>query len=130
VRLLFDQNLSFRLVRRLADAYPESQHVRDVDLGSAADGDIWTYAGGQGFVLVSKDGDFHQRSFLLGPPPKFVWLRVGNCTTDEIERFCVAGHRKSPPLPMTKRLPFSFSTDSDRSWWADCQEPHGTWTHD
>lgn len=35
--------------------------------------------------FVSKDGDFHQRSFLLGAPPKIVWLRVGNCTTNEIE---------------------------------------------
>ncbi|HEX2256080.1 MAG TPA: DUF5615 family PIN-like protein [Afifellaceae bacterium] len=56
-----------------------------VGLGSAADEDIWRYARRQGLILVSKDGDFHQRSFLLGPPPKFVWLRVGNCTTAEIE---------------------------------------------
>jgi predicted nuclease of predicted toxin-antitoxin system len=38
-----------------------------------------------GFVIVSKDADFHQRSFLLGHPPKVVWIRRGNCSTVEIE---------------------------------------------
>ena len=38
-----------------------------------------------GFVLVSKDADFHQRSFVLGAPPKVIWNRLGNCRTDHIE---------------------------------------------
>jgi predicted nuclease of predicted toxin-antitoxin system len=32
---------------------------------------------------VSKDADFHERSFLLGHPPKVIWIRRGNCSTDQ-----------------------------------------------
>ena len=35
-------------------------------------------------MIVSKDYDFYQRSLLLGPPPKIVWIRKGNCSTQEI----------------------------------------------
>jgi predicted nuclease of predicted toxin-antitoxin system len=84
VRFLFDQNLSPRLCELLADAYPGSVHVRDVGLRDASDKAIWSYAGEQGFVLVSKDSDFQQQSLLFGSPPKFIWLRVGNCTTANI----------------------------------------------
>jgi predicted nuclease of predicted toxin-antitoxin system len=37
------------------------------------------------FVIVSKDADFHQRSFLYGNPPKVVWIRRGNCSTATVE---------------------------------------------
>jgi len=85
VKLLFDQNLSHRLARSLADIFPNSDHVRSVGLGHADDDAVWQYAAAQGFIIVSKDSDFHQLSFLRGHPPKVVWLRRGNCSTDEIE---------------------------------------------
>lgn len=85
MKLLFDHNLSPRLVRALADIYPDSAHVRDVGLHIADDESVWTYAARGAFVIVSKDADFHQRSFLLGPPPKVIWVRRGNCPTNEIE---------------------------------------------
>jgi predicted nuclease of predicted toxin-antitoxin system len=85
VNLLFDQNLSHRLVRSLADIFPHSNHVRDVGLGSADDEAVWQYAAAEGFAIVSKDSDFHQLSFLRGHPPKVIWIRRGNCSTDEIE---------------------------------------------
>jgi predicted nuclease of predicted toxin-antitoxin system len=53
--------------------------VREVELKDATDTTIWDYAKQNGFVIVSKDSDFQQRSFLLGHPPKFIWLRLGNC---------------------------------------------------
>lgn len=31
---------------------------------------------------MSKDGDFYQRSLLLGAPPKLVWPCLGNCTRE------------------------------------------------
>ncbi len=37
-----------------------------------------------GCLLVSKDEDFHRLSMLHGAPPKVVWLRLGNCTTQLI----------------------------------------------
>ncbi len=85
MKLLFDQNISYNLVTRLADVYAESKHVREVGRGEADDGAVWDYARDNDFVIVSKDEDFHQRSFLYGSPPKVVWLRLGNCTTQDIE---------------------------------------------
>ena len=79
MKLLLDQNLSHLLLASLTELYPGSTHVRDVDLASASDEAVWTYAARQGFTIVSKDADFHQRSFVLGAPPKVVWIRRGNC---------------------------------------------------
>lgn len=85
MRLLFDQNLSPRLVQRLADIYVDCVHIRDVDLRDADDSVIWEYAKLQNLTIVSKDSDFQQRSLLYGSPPKFIWLRVGNCPVKTIE---------------------------------------------
>ena len=84
VRLLFDQNLSPRLVAALADRYPGSVHVRDAGLATADDATVWAYASAQGLTIVSKDGDFHQRSLVFGHPPKVIWVRRGNCSTATI----------------------------------------------
>lgn len=75
MRLLFDESLSFRLVRELADVYPDSVHVRDVGLLGAADQAVWAYVAQQGLLLTSKDTDFYQRSMVLDAPSKVVWLR-------------------------------------------------------
>jgi predicted nuclease of predicted toxin-antitoxin system len=81
MKLLFDQNLSHRLVGQLAAEFPGSAHVRDLGLATAADPDVWAYAAANGFVIVSKDTDFQQRVLLYGHPPKVIWVRLGNCTT-------------------------------------------------
>lgn len=79
VRLLFDENLSPTLVLDLADVFPQSAHVRDLHLQSSSDEAIWQRAAANGFVIVTKDDDFRQRSFLYGFPPKIIWLHIGNC---------------------------------------------------
>ncbi|WP_420618642.1 DUF5615 family PIN-like protein [Candidatus Poriferisocius sp.] len=84
MRLLLDQNLSRRLVGMLVAEYPGSCHVVEVGLDTATDRAIWEYARDHGFAIVSKDSDFRQLAFLLGPPPKVIWLRVGNATTLKI----------------------------------------------
>lgn len=86
MKLLFDQNISYKLVKRLYDLFPGSQHVRQIGLDEDNDPTVWKYAKDNNFIIVSKDEDFHQLSFLYGPPPKVVWLRLGNCSTNEIER--------------------------------------------
>jgi predicted nuclease of predicted toxin-antitoxin system len=85
VKLLFDENLSPRLVLSLSDIYPGSAHLRDCGLRGASDLEVWQYARENGFAIVSKDSDFSQRSFLLGSPPKVIWLRIGNCTTTRVD---------------------------------------------
>lgn len=84
MKLLFDENLSFRLAYALQDIYPGSTHVRDVGLLGTEDKRIWEYAAEHGFILASKDTDFYQRSLLYGVPPKVIWLRVGNAPTPTI----------------------------------------------
>lgn len=120
MKLLLDQNLSRRLVAKIAGSYRESTHVADVGLGTASDRAIWEWAGERGYVVVSKDTDFRQLAFLYGPPPKVVWLRVGNVSTsmrflrhkllrDPVSGKCDgrasinrrAGRRRAPRSPRT-----------------------------
>lgn len=85
MKLLFDENLSPKLPERLAELFPDSSHVRDVNLKSADDPVVWQYAKDKDFTIVSKDSDLHQRSFVLGHPPKVIWVRLGNCSTNDVE---------------------------------------------
>lgn len=108
MKLLFDQNLSHRLPVRLEDLYPGSIHVRDVELESENDPVVWSYAAERGYAITSKDSDFHQRSFLYGPPPKVIWVRMGNCTTRDIEEL----------LQQRRDQVLAFGEDPDASFLA------------
>ena len=83
MKLLLDHNLSPRLVPLLRDVYAEIRHVHDLGLDRAPDSAVWRYAAANGYAIVTKDADFHQRSLAFGAPPKVVWLRIGNCTVAE-----------------------------------------------
>ena len=85
-RLPFDENLAARLVGALVDLYPGSVHVGDIGLAPAPDRAIWVHARDHGLLIVTKDEDFHRLSVLHGPPPKVIWIRLGNCSTDEVIR--------------------------------------------
>ena len=84
MKLLFDENLSPKLPRLLVTQFPGSLHLRDCGLKGAADEEIWEHARVNGFTIVSKDSDFYQRSLFYGSPPKFIWLRIGNCTRADL----------------------------------------------
>lgn len=86
MKLLFDQNLSHRLTEAVRNIFPGSIHVKDAGLDNTPDTMIWEYAKKEGFTIISKDSDFHQRSFLYGHPPKVIWIQKGNCTTDTISK--------------------------------------------
>jgi predicted nuclease of predicted toxin-antitoxin system len=87
MKLLFDQNLSPRLVKRLADLFPDCSHVSLHALDTADDIEVWEFARNHNFnfAIVTKDSDFSELSTLRGFPPKVVWLQIGNCTTAQIE---------------------------------------------
>ena len=85
MKLLFDQNLSFKLSQRLADLFPGSSQVRLLSLAEADDQALWHYAQANGFTLVSQDSDFADMAALFGPPPRVIWLRCGNQPTVHIE---------------------------------------------
>ncbi|MEW6401751.1 MAG: DUF5615 family PIN-like protein [Chloroflexota bacterium] len=84
--LLFDENISPRLVDRLADIFPGSVHVNALGLGKAFDREIWEYARQNDYMIVTKDADFSELSVLLNFPPKIIWIRRGNCSTHDIEK--------------------------------------------
>ncbi len=86
MKLLFDQNLSHRLVKLLDDLFPGSQHVRALGLAEADDLAIWEYAVAHDFIIVTQDSDYSDWNKLRGAPPKIVWLRCGNAARDEIHR--------------------------------------------
>jgi predicted nuclease of predicted toxin-antitoxin system len=76
MKLLLDQNLSFKLCQNLADLFPESNHVRLLGLSETGDRALWDYARAHGFTIVSQDADFAEMAALLRTPPKVVWLQV------------------------------------------------------
>ena len=85
MKLLFDENLSRRLVARLADLFPKSSHVVLEGLLQNPDIVVWEYAKAQEFAIVTADADFYELSTMFGPPPKVIWLRGCDYPTDVAE---------------------------------------------
>jgi len=85
MKLLFDENLSFKLRAKMQDVFPGSQHVRDLGLEQTSDMEIWEYSKRENFVIVTKDADFNDLSVMLGYPPYIVWLRTGNARVSHNE---------------------------------------------
>jgi hypothetical protein len=54
MKLLFDENLSFRLVTALADIYPDSSHVREVGLLGADDLHVGTMQPNMDFCWLQR----------------------------------------------------------------------------
>lgn len=92
MKLLLDENLSPRLVESLSDLYPGLEHVHNVELGGADDSAVWAYAREHGFAIVSKDSDFAERSVLEKEAAKVVWIRLGNCSTADLEGLLRSAH--------------------------------------
>lgn len=108
MKLLLDQNLSWKLVVELRESYPDSEHIKQALSTSADDRAIWDFARDNDFAIVTKDDDFVQRSMLLGHPPKVVWIRLGNCKTDEITRLLLG----------SLNVMIAFANDEEKSLFA------------
>ena len=85
MKLLFDQNISHRLISYIKDIYPQARQVREIGLENASDKQIWEYAKENDFSIVTFDGDFYDFSLIWGHPPKIIWIRTYNQTTKNIE---------------------------------------------
>jgi predicted nuclease of predicted toxin-antitoxin system len=85
MKLLFDQNLSFKLCTLLSDLFPGSQPVRELGLDRSDDRIVWQRAKDNGFMLVSQDSDFADMAAHYGHPPKVIWLRCGNQPVATVE---------------------------------------------
>ena len=84
IKLLFDQNISFRIIKRIEDIFPGSKSVRELVLDNPHDFDIWKFAKLNNYIIVTFDSDFIDLSNLKGFPPKIIWLRIGNTSTKNI----------------------------------------------
>lgn len=104
MKLLFDQNLSRKLVNRLADTFPGSSHVQFHKLAETTDTEIWEFAKANDFCIVTQDADFAERSRLYGSPPKVIWLRCGNAPTREVEILIRSGKEAIRELLNDSRL--------------------------
>jgi predicted nuclease of predicted toxin-antitoxin system len=83
-KLLFDQNLSHRILTDLGPHFVGSTHVRIEGLQRADDRRIWEFARRGEYIIVTKDSDFNDLTLLYGIPPKILWIRVGNCRSGDI----------------------------------------------
>jgi len=85
MKLLFDENLSPKQPNRLSELFPNSLHVRDIGMKATNDPEVWNYAKDNSLIIVSKDADMHDLSLVFGNPPKVIWVRLGNCSTLQVE---------------------------------------------
>jgi predicted nuclease of predicted toxin-antitoxin system len=83
IRLIIDENISWRLKKLLPDweILPSNEIKTDIRL---TDRMIWQFAKTNNYVILTFDGDFSELQNLYSFPPKIIWLRTGNVKTNEI----------------------------------------------
>jgi predicted nuclease of predicted toxin-antitoxin system len=86
MKLLFDENISYRITRKIEEIFPESSHVNEYDLHRSDDFDIWSCAKKNNFTIVTNDSDFNEFANMYNPPPKVIWLRTENISTNDIAK--------------------------------------------
>jgi len=85
MKILFDQNISFRIVKRMKDIFPGCTQVRLEGLENTTDTNIHEFAKKNGYSIITFDADFYDLVTLKGHPPKVIWLRIGNTSTIGLE---------------------------------------------
>ena len=83
MKLLFDQNISYRIEKKLPNLFQKSNHISSLGLNNSEDIAIWNFAKLNNYTIVTFDGDFFDLSILNGTPPKIIWIRVGNLPTNK-----------------------------------------------
>ena len=81
MKLLFDQNISYRIIKKISDSFSNCKHVSDCGLNDSEDQEIWLFANTNNYTIVTFDADFYEISLISGIPPKIIWIRTGNITT-------------------------------------------------
>ena len=94
MKLLFDENLSYRLPMRLADVIAEGRHVRSTVGRGASDDELARYAQHNGFAIVTCDrrlviaaAALKEAVLVTDKPPKVIVLRLSNPRLAEAEAF-------------------------------------------
>ena len=85
MKFIFDENISYRIIKKIAHKVPNSIHANSIVLNRPAkDIEIWEYAKRNNYLLVTFDEDFQDLANLYGFPPKVILLRTGNSSTEFI----------------------------------------------
>lgn len=84
MKLLLDQNISYRVLKKILADFPEAEQVKRLGLVNASDKQIWDFAKQQGYTIVTHDADFQDFLLLYEYPPKIIWIRQGNMHNDEL----------------------------------------------
>lgn len=94
MKLMFDQNISFRISKKLKDHFPNCIHISDCGLSNCEDLEIWEYAKENNYTIVTFDSDFYDISLINSHSPKIIWIRTGNLTTNEIANLLIDNKNK------------------------------------
>jgi len=86
MKLLFDQNISYRLIDKINDIFPEGIQVKKLNLENVSDKEIWRFAKENNYTIVTFESEFFDLAMIFGHPPKIIWLRTGNTTTNNLEK--------------------------------------------
>lgn len=87
MKLLFDQNISFRLVKEINKTFLLAASTKTHNLIDASDIEIWKFAKKNNYTIVTFDADFLEIGTLYGTPPKIILLKTGNMTTANLASF-------------------------------------------
>ena len=113
MKLLFDQNISFRILHKISAYFTEAKQIRSLGLENSTDSEIWEYAKTHDFTIVTFDADFIDLTNLKGFPPKIVWLRIGNTTTENIAKVIIENHAKLEEFIENNEIAFLEITRSE-----------------
>ena len=81
MKLLFDQNISYRILKAIKPHFPKATQVRLEGLENSSDKQIWEFARDNQYIIVTFDSDFYDYSLIWGSPPKIIWVRSFDQTT-------------------------------------------------
>ncbi|GLR19510.1 DUF5615 family PIN-like protein [Portibacter lacus] len=89
MKLFFDQNISYRILKKIENLFPKSIHTSTVDLNGKQDKEIRNYCQSNHYTIVTFDADFYELANLFGHPPKIIWIRTGNTSTNNIAKILI-----------------------------------------
>lgn len=87
MKLLFDESISYRIINKVKDLFPDSLHISKAGFLGKKDKQIWDFAQQENYTIVTLDEDFNELSLLYGSPPKVIWVHQNNLTTNELVEF-------------------------------------------
>ena len=90
MRLLLDENISWRLTAYLRPHCATVLHVRDIQLDNSPDTSIWRYAKQHGYDVMTKDEDFLRLVLAEGFPPRVVAVQNAQVPVAKLAEFLLA----------------------------------------